>query len=55
LKTTRWMHSPRQKALSELNVANKLVHKCDGKDALEYLRDESNAKPCIILLDSNMP
>jgi DNA-binding response OmpR family regulator len=25
------------------------------EEAMEYLRDEGNKKPCIILLDSNMP
>ncbi|MFH1613482.1 MAG: response regulator [Planctomycetota bacterium] len=44
-----------QRALNELNVTNKLVHKVDGEDALEYLRDQANQKPCVILLDLNMP
>ncbi len=44
-----------RRALKELEVTNELVHKGDGEDALEYLRDESNAKPCIVLLDLNMP
>ncbi len=44
-----------QRALKELNVTNDLVHKVDGEDALEYLRDESNVRPCVILLDLNMP
>lgn len=44
-----------QRALKELKVTNELVHKVDGEDALEYLRDEGNVKPCIILLDLNMP
>jgi CheY-like chemotaxis protein len=44
-----------QRALNELKVANKLVRKVNGEDALEYLRGEGNQKPCIILLDLNMP
>ncbi len=44
-----------QRALNELKVTNKLVHKVDGEDALEYLRDQTNQKPCVILLDINMP
>jgi CheY-like chemotaxis protein len=44
-----------QRALSELEVPNKLVRKADGKEALEYLGALSNEKPCIILLDLNMP
>jgi CheY-like chemotaxis protein len=44
-----------QRALNELKVANKLVRKVNGEDALEYLRGEGNQKPCVILLDLNMP
>jgi CheY-like chemotaxis protein len=44
-----------KRALSDLNVTEKLVRKVDGEDALEYLTDRSNDKPCIILLDLNMP
>lgn len=44
-----------RKALGEINVANELIHKYDGKEALEYLRNEGNARPCIILLDLDMP
>ena len=44
-----------QRALKELEVTNELVHKGDGEDALEHLRDQSNVKPCIIFVDLNMP
>ena len=44
-----------ERALKDLKVINNLVRKADGKEALEYLRNESNQKPCIILLDLNMP
>lgn len=44
-----------RRALGELKVVNKLVHKVDGEDALSYLRDAANPKPCAILLDINMP
>jgi len=44
-----------QRALNELKVSNELIRKVDGEDALTYLRDESNPKPCVILLDLNMP
>ena len=44
-----------RKALSELGVANELIHKVKGEDALEYLRDENEIRPCVILLDLNMP
>jgi CheY-like chemotaxis protein len=44
-----------RRALNELKVTNKLIHKIDGEEALEYLRGENNPRPCIILLDLNMP
>lgn len=44
-----------QRALGELKVTNELIHKIDGEEGLEYLRDENNRKPCVILLDLNMP
>jgi len=44
-----------QRALNELKIANELVHKAGGRDALEYLRDENSTTPCVILLGLNMP
>jgi CheY-like chemotaxis protein len=44
-----------RRALAELKVANKLVHKADGDEALAYLKDAASQKPCAILLDINMP
>lgn len=44
-----------KRALKDLNVTNQLVHTTNGEEALEYLRNGSNSKPCIILLDLNMP
>jgi len=44
-----------KRALHDLNVTNQLVHRLNGLDALEYLKDKSNGKPCIIILDLNMP
>jgi CheY-like chemotaxis protein len=43
------------RALKQVHVTNKVVHLENGEDALNYLRDEDNEKPCIILLDLNMP
>ncbi len=43
------------RALRDLKVTNQLVSIGDGEEAIEYLRDESTTKPCIILLDLNMP
>jgi len=44
-----------KRALKELNRPNLLIHKTNGQEALEYLRDEGNERPYIILLDLNMP
>jgi CheY-like chemotaxis protein len=44
-----------RRALGDLKVLNKLVHKVDGEDALAYLKDKANPRPCAILLDINMP
>jgi len=44
-----------QRALNDIKATNKMVHKIDGKDALDYLRDDTAQKPCVILLDLNMP
>ena len=43
------------RALKEIHVTNPVVNSENGQDALNYLRDPKNAKPCIILLDLNMP
>jgi len=44
-----------ERALKDLKVTNPLVHSNNGKEALEYLRDEDNIQPCVILSDLNMP
>jgi len=44
-----------ERALKDLQVASELVAIGDGEQALAYLRDDGNAKPCVILLDLNMP
>ncbi len=44
-----------KRALNELNVHNELVHHLDGEQALNYLKDDTNRSPCVILLDLNMP
>ncbi|SFN38430.1 Response regulator receiver domain-containing protein [Nitrosospira briensis] len=43
------------RALKQVHVTNHVVHLENGEDALNYLRDEDNEKPCIIFLDLNMP
>lgn len=44
-----------RRALRDLNVSNQLVPAGDGEQALAYLRDRRTPRPCVILLDLNMP
>jgi len=44
-----------RRALKELNVINPVVTVENGEEALEYLRNNENELPGIILLDLNMP
>ena len=44
-----------RRALREVHVTNEVVNVGNGEEALNYLHDESKPKPCIILLDLNMP
>jgi len=44
-----------QRAIDQLGGAHSLVRAKDGEEALEYLMDASAQKPCLILLDLNMP
>lgn len=44
-----------KRALKELTVKNELMIVENGEEALDYLMNEKNDKPCIILLDLNMP
>jgi CheY-like chemotaxis protein len=43
-----------KRALQDLNIKNQLVSTANGEEALEYLNN-NHSKPCIILLDLNMP
>jgi len=47
--------STAKQALQDLRVKNPVIHKTDGEEALEYLKDPNNDKPAMILLDLNMP
>ena len=44
-----------KRAFSELKVVNELVRVTNGEEALEYLKTHTDKKPCVILLDLNMP
>ena len=44
-----------KRALKDLKVTNPLVHQINGEEAINYLRVDDSNKPCVILLDLNMP
>jgi CheY-like chemotaxis protein len=44
-----------KRALKEIHVTNPLIHLENGEEAVHYLHDAEREKPCIILLDLNMP
>ncbi|NOT77209.1 MAG: response regulator [Cyclobacteriaceae bacterium] len=43
------------RALKKNNLANRLLHLEDGQEALDYLFNEANQMPRLILLDLKMP
>jgi CheY-like chemotaxis protein len=44
-----------RRAFRDLKVTNPLAHTINGEEALAYLKDDTRDKPCLILLDLNMP
>ena len=44
-----------KRAMEEIGVIESFVHLSNGEEALDYLQSEVNEKPCLILLDLNMP
>ena len=44
-----------KRAFKDLNVANNLVRLINGEEGLNYLKKDSNERPCVIILDLNMP
>ena len=44
-----------KRSFKEIHVGNPIIHKENGEEALAYLHDPEQPKPCIILLDLNMP
>ena len=44
-----------KRALKELKITNPLQVAGNGEEALVYLQNPQNTKPCLILLDLNMP
>ena len=44
-----------ERVLRDLKIENQLISTSNGEQALEYLKTNDNKKPCVILLDLNMP
>ena len=44
-----------KRAFKDLNIKNQLIITPNGEEALEYLNNNDNTTPSIILLDLNMP
>jgi len=44
-----------RRAFRDLKLTNPLAHAANGEEALAYLRNEENVRPCVVLLDLNMP
>jgi CheY-like chemotaxis protein len=44
-----------KRALRDLKVSNPVAHVTDGEEALGHLKATDKPKPCLILLDINMP
>ena len=44
-----------KRAMKDIGVKNPLIRVIDGEEGLAYLRDNKNPRPCIIILDLNMP
>ena len=44
-----------KQVLEDLKISNSIVHSVTCREALEYLRGQSNKKPCIIITDLNTP
>lgn len=44
-----------KRALEEIHVTNPVLNRENGEEALKFLRAPDSERPCIILLDLNMP
>ena len=44
-----------KRAFKEIGITNSLIIISNGEAALDFLKDRGSEKPCIILLDLNMP
>ncbi len=44
-----------KRAFEDLKITNPLIHLADCKEALEYLKNEDNENPWVVLTDLNTP
>ncbi len=44
-----------ERALRDLKLKNNLIRVSNGEEALKYLKNNGDMKPCVILLDLDMP
>lgn len=44
-----------KRVMNQINAENPLTIRQNGLEALDYLRNNTNPNPCLILLDLNMP
>ena len=44
-----------RRAMKDLQIASAVEHRENGEEAMGYLQDARQPRPCIILLDLNMP
>ncbi|MHA2366165.1 MAG: hypothetical protein ACXAC7_19550 [Candidatus Hodarchaeales archaeon] len=44
-----------KRSFKKLNITNELIILNNGVEAIEFLHDTNNNRPCIILLDLQMP
>lgn len=44
-----------KRAFKDINVPNRIDLVGNGEEALEFLRNDQNERPCLIFLDLNMP
>ncbi len=44
-----------ERVFNDIKITNQLIVMPNGQEALDYLKNGDNRKPCLILLDLNMP
>jgi len=44
-----------RRTLSKLGIENRVIHRMNGEEGLDYLQASDTDWPCLVLLDLNMP